>query len=287
MSHSRRTLGWMIGAEPGFPVCLAAALGVELERLPLPDGEPDVFWRQWLAGRNLGLVPVDDPTSFAWPGYWIATMVGGDGRRGAVLMFGVPSGLILDPAGVAADGSLTEGVAIAPFDLALDASLPYGSPDLAGGVVTSLLVAATAEAPLTRVATAEAVAGRGLTGDRYADGAGTFSGRGRGYELTLIEAEALDALAAAGIEITPEDARRNVVTKGIDLNALVGHRFRVGEVECAGRRLAEPCAHLQRLAPSGVLRGLVHRGGLRADILRGGTMRVDDPIVPLSADENG
>ena len=214
-------------------------------------------------------------------------MVGGDGRRGAVLMFGVPSGPILDPAGVAADGSLTEAVAVAPFDLALDASLPYGSPDRAGGVVTSLLVAATAEAPLERVATAEAVAGRGLTGDRYADGAGTFSGRGRGYELTLIEAEALDALAAAGIEITSEDARRNVVTRGIDLNALVGHRFRVGEVECAGRRLAEPCAHLQRLAPAGVLSGLVHRGGLRADILRGGTMRVDDSVVPVSAAENG
>ena len=128
------------------------------------------------------------------------------------------------------------------------------------------------------------IAGSGLDGDRYASGAGTFSGTGRGYQLTLIEAEALDALAADGIEITWEEARRNVVTRGIGLNALVGRRFRIGEVECVGRRLAEPCAHLQRLAPPGVLGGLVHRGGLRADILRGGTISVDDPVVPLRED---
>ena len=114
---------------------------------------------------------------------------------------------------------------------------------------------------------ARAVAGRGLEGDRYFSGAGTFSGSGRGYELTLIEAEALEALAADGVEISWEEARRNVVTRGIGLNALVGRRFRIGEVECVGRRLAEPCSHLQRLAPPAFSRGLVHRGGLRADIL--------------------
>jgi hypothetical protein len=257
-------------------------LGLEPEHLPQPDGEPDVFWRQWLAGRNLGLVPIDDPSSFAWPGYWIAAVAGDDGRRDAVLMFGVPSGPVLDPAGVpTAERSIAEGVVVAPLDLGLDALVPYGNPAIQGGVVVALLLAPAAEASLIRVAEAQAIAGRGLAGDRYADEAGTFSGSGRGYELTLIEAEALDALAADGLEITWEDARRNVVTRGIRLNALVGHRFRIGRVECVGRRLAEPCAHLQRLAPPGVLRNLVHRGGLRADIVGGGTMCVDDAVMPI------
>ena len=65
----------MIGSEPGFSTCLAHALGFEPAQLPTADGDdPDVFWRQWLAGRNLGLVPIDDPVSFAWPGYWIAAV---------------------------------------------------------------------------------------------------------------------------------------------------------------------------------------------------------------------
>lgn len=272
----------MIGAEPAFRACLAHALGIEPVRLPPPDGEPEIFWRQWLASRNLGLVPVKDPSAFSWPGYWLAVADDGAGRRDAVLMFGVPSGPILDPSGVlAGGGALVEAAAIAPFDLGLDAAEPYGSPSAAAGSVAGLLVAPAAERPLTRVAEASAVAGRGLTGDRYAAGAGTFSGSGKGYELTLIEAEALEALAIDGVEIDWEEARRNVVTRGIGLNALVGHRFRVGDVECIGRRLAEPCSHLQRLAPPGTLRALVHRGGLRADILRGGTIHIGDPVIPL------
>jgi len=273
----------MIGSEPGFARCLTLALGLEPPQLPAPDGEPDVFWRQWLAGRNLGLVPVADPATFAWPGYWIAAAETADGRRDVVLMFGVPSGAVLDPSGLlGSGGTLVEAVALAPFQLGLDASAPYGEPAPAGGFVAALLVTPAAEAPLFRVAAAQAVAGSGLEGDRYADGSGTFSGSGRGYELTLIEQEALDALVADGIEVTWEEARRNVVTRGVDLDALVGHRFRIGSVECVGRRLAEPCAHLQRLAPPGVLSGLVHRGGLRADILSSGTIRVGDPVAPVT-----
>jgi MOSC domain-containing protein YiiM len=197
-------------------------------------------------------------------------------------MFGVPSGPLLDPGDLlSGGGSMVEAVVLAPFQLGLDPSVPYGEPAREHGVVVALLRAPAAEAPLVRVGAAQAIAGSGLAGDRYAGGAGTFSGSGRGYELTLIEAEALDALTADGLAISWEDARRNVVTRGIRLNALVGHRFRIGEVECVGRRLAEPCAHLQRLAPPGVLAGLVHRGGLRADILRGGTIRVDDPVVAI------
>ncbi len=120
-----------------------------------------------------------------------------------------------------------------------------------------------------------AVAGRGLEGDRYFDGRGTFSNEhARGHDLTLVEAEVLDEL-----HVTAEAARRNVVTRGIDLNALVGKRFRIGAVECVGQRLCEPCAHLERLATPGILRSLVHRGGLRADVLGDGTIRVGDPVV--------
>ena len=167
---------------------------------------------------------------------------------------------------------------IAPFQLGLDVAVPYGEPAEAGGVVAGVLVAPAAEAPLGRVSGRRGGCGTRARGRPVLQRRGTFSGSGRGYELTLIEAEALEALAADGVEISWEQARRNVVTRGIGLNALVGRRFLIGEVECVGRRLAEPCSHLQRLAPPGILAGLVHRGGLRADILGSGTIRVGDPV---------
>ena len=126
---------------------------------------------------------------------------------------------------------------------------------------------------------ATAVAGKGLEGDRYAEGAGTFSRRGgSGRDLTLIEAGALAELAAGGVDLDELEARRNLVVSGIDLDALIGRRFRVGEVECRGARRCEPCAHLERLTEPGVLRGLVHRGGLRADLLSGGKIRLGDEV---------
>ena len=137
-----------------------------------------------------------------------------------------------------------------------------------------ILTSPDAERPLARVETVNAVAGRGLEGDRYYDGRGTFSGPGRGYELTLVESEVLESL-----ELPWEQARRNIVTTGIDLNALVGRRFSIGAVECVGRRLAEPCAHLEKLTRPGLLRPLVHRAGLRADILEGGPIAVGDRIA--------
>jgi hypothetical protein len=161
---------------------------------------------------------------------------------------------------------------LAPLDLHLPTTTLYGAG--AGvGTVAAILLAPAAEAPLHRVEAAEALPGRGLRGDRYADGAGTFSAPGRGYEITLVEAEIRDE-----IRLPWEDARRNIVTTGISLNACVGKRFRIGHVECVGRRLAEPCAHLEKLARPGLLRPLVHRGGLRADILSGGTISVGDEI---------
>jgi MOSC domain-containing protein YiiM len=115
------------------------------------------------------------------------------------------------------------------------------------------------------------VTSEGVRGDRKL---------GRG-DLTLIEAEALAGLRAdTGIELSAAESRRQVLTRGIGLNDLVGRRFKVGEVECLGQELCEPCTHLQGLTKPGVLRGLVHRGGLRADVVRGGRIAVGDPVTP-------
>jgi hypothetical protein len=250
---------------------LAEVLG---EDVPEPTGQALTFFRQWLAERNLGLVSVAEAATFAWPGRWIARVQARDGDH-AVVMFGSPSGALVDPAGaVSGGGAIEEGWLVAPLDPRLGTEQPYGS-EARPGSVTGLFVAGEAEAPLIAVEFVEAVAGRGLEGDRYAAGRGTFSG-GVGYELTLIEAETLEDL-----RLPWERARRNIVTRGASLNPLVGRRFRIGRVECIGRRLAEPCAHLERLSGPGLLRPLIHRGGLRADILVGGPIALGDAVAPI------
>jgi len=249
----------------------------ELLRGPaqVPEGEPLLFYKQWLAERNLGLVPIADAASFDWPGQWLAKVRAPDGDH-AVVMFGSPSGPWLDPAGAyGRDTEIVEGWMLAPLDLHVPTDSPWKAA--AGeGTVAAVLIAPEAEAPLFSVDEVDAVAGRGLEGDRYESGRGTFSGPGRGYQLTLVESEVLDE-----IELPWAEARRNVVTRGIGLNGLVGRRFKVGSAECVGRRLCEPCAHLETLARPGLLRPLVHRGGLRADIVGDGRIRVGDPVVPL------
>jgi hypothetical protein len=145
-------------------------------------------------------------------------------------------------------------------------------------------VAPAAEAPMRLLEVAHARADRGLDGDRYAAGAGTFSsraGRRPGYDLTLIDVDVLDELTAAGQTLDFAGTRRNVLTRGIDVNALVGRRFRIGDVVCEGRRLCEPCVHLDRLSGPGILRPLIHRGGLRADVLTDGEIRLGAPVVSL------
>ena len=263
-----------------FDAQLGACIGEIVGDGPPPtEGDALVFCRQWLGGRNLGLVPIADVAAFQWPGPWIARVRGVETDH-AVVMFGAPSGALFDPSGaIAAGGAIEQGWIVAPLDLRLSIDEPYGAA-VATGSIAGILLAAEAEATLAQVDAATALAGRGLDGDRYARQAGTFSGPGRGYELTLVEAEVL-----AEVGLTWEEARRNVVTSGIGLNALVGRRFNVGAVECVGRRLAEPCAHLERLTRPGLLRPLVHRAGLRADILIGGTIRVGDEIVPLGRTE--
>lgn len=251
----------------------------EVLRGPVPGAaaadDPLRFYKQWLAERNLGLVPIDAASSFDWPGQWIAVCRDG-GVEHALVMFGAPSGVWLDPGNAYHEGARIEaGWMLSPLDLHLPTKRPYGAAP-AVGTVAAILITATAEAPLARVDEAEALAGRGLAGDRYAEDRGTFSGPGRGYELTLAEADVLDE-----IQLRWEEARRNIVTRGISLNGLVGRRFRIGRVECVGRRLAEPCAHLERLARPGLLRPLVHRGGLRADIVTGGVIRLGDEIEAI------
>ena len=251
--------------------CLGVLFGGPL---PEPDYEPFLFFKQWLAERNLGLVPIDNAAEFDWPGQWLARVRATDGDH-AVVMFGSPSGPLHDPSdALAAGGQIEAGWLLARLDVRLPIEEPYGHQRLAGRV-EAILTAPDAESPLARVDRVEAVAGRGLVSDRYFEGRGTFSGPGHGYQLTLVEAEVLDA-----IDLSWEQGRRNIVTRGIALNALVGHRFTIGAAECIGRRLAEPCSHLERLTRPGILRPLVHRAGLRADILRGGTISTGDEVIP-------
>jgi len=247
--------------------CLAHLTGAEDAPADL-DGA-----RGWLAERNLGLVPVLDPERFTWPGPFLARLGGPDAW---VVMFGVPPGVIFDPAGGRSSGAPVEAFVMAPLNQEVaPGPHPYGSPAADRGVVDAIVVAAEAEAEPILVESAMAIAGLGLDGDRYARGRGTFSpSPGGGRALTLIEGEVLDELGLA-----PPLARRNIVTRGIRLNPLVGARFTVGGVVCAGRRLCEPCAHLERMTP-GTLRPLVRRGGLRADVLSNGEIAVGDPVVP-------
>jgi MOSC domain-containing protein YiiM len=148
------------------------------------------------------------------------------------------------------------------------------------GKIIAIYVAPTAGAPMRSLAQARVVAGKGLQGDRYNEKLGTYSGHpGSGREVTLIESEALEALMSDyGIEIDAALARRNIVTRGVALNHLVERKFSVDGVILHGTRLCDPCAHLEKLSRPGTLRGLIHRGGLRAEIITGGMIRVDGTI---------
>ena len=263
--------------------CIACILEIEASAVPAPPAghpEPWTVWRNWLGERGMGLVPVLAPQSFDWLGPWIALLRFQDsGDRVAAVAFGTPPGLVWNPLGARGTFEDVEaGFVLAPADVALWTPIQT-TTSRSRGHVEAIALANKAESPMTVVEHATARAGHGLEGDRYFDGRGTFSNRHAvGLDLTLIEAEALDELVLPAGRLAPAEARRNVVTRGIDLNALVGTRFSIGTVECVGRRLCEPCAHLQRLTQPGALRGLVHRGGLRADVLSDGIIRVGDPV---------
>lgn len=281
----------------GLAACLASVTELPLGELPRPADDVPVrhavaAWRTWLAGRDAGLVPIADPRSFQWPGYWIAVVDGSrspltddpDGQV-ACVAFGTPPGVVLSPQDpdllgrATADLPISSAWAVASLDPVV-APLPTGAA--LSGVVEQIALAPAAGAPMQLVDSARALAGRGLQGDRYADGAGTFSPLGEhrpGYELTMFAAEVLDGLAATGTALDFAGTRRNVLTRGIDVNALVGREFRIGDVRCRGLRLAEPCVRLEALSGSGLLRPLIHRGGLRVDVLDDGVLRRGSPVT--------
>jgi MOSC domain-containing protein YiiM len=147
------------------------------------------------------------------------------------------------------------------------------------GNVESIHIAPSAKAPMQAVDTVQAIPGVGLEGDRYARQQGTFFKPLPDFELTLIEAEALEALDREyEVKLSQTENRRNVVTRGVALNHLVGKEFKIGEVRIRGIRLCEPCSHLEALTGRPLIRGLCHRGGLRAQILTEGTIRVGQEI---------
>jgi hypothetical protein len=274
--------------------CLASILEIDPDEVPIPDEghpEPWTVWGQWLALRGLGLVPIATPATFNWPGPWLAVLETAHGEGGVVgaVAFGSPPGLAWQPLdGAESFDAVQAGYVIAPADVALWTSAEVALPRRTGHV-EAIAVAGEAEAPMVCVEHAVARSGRGLEGDRYFERRGTFSNvNGRGYDLTLIEAEVIDDLELPNAPLAREEARRNLITRGIDLNALVGKRFRVGGVECLGQRLCEPCAHLERLTARngkpGTLRALIHKGGLRADILTDGEIHIGDQITAVCPD---
>ena len=158
------------------------------------------------------------------------------------------------------------------------------------GTLLNIHIAPAASYEMEELAEASCVAGRGLVGDRYFAGLGTYSPKPDVREVTLIEQEALDALArndpplqGGPLVIAPGDHRRNLTVRGVPLNHLVGRRFRVGEVVLRGGRLNFPCKYLEELLGLPVFLPLYNRSGLNCGIERGGTIRPGDPIELLGA----
>ncbi|PYO56758.1 MAG: hypothetical protein DMD83_12785 [Candidatus Rokuibacteriota bacterium] len=162
------------------------------------------------------------------------------------------------------------------------------------GHVASLHIAPEASAKMETVTEVHAIPGRGIEGDRYFKGTGFYSPRPShgGREVTLIEIESVEALDGGvlsatgdtgGIKLAAADTRRNIATSGVPLNHLVDKEFWVGSVLMRGTRLCEPCKHLDELTQPGVMGGLIHRGGLRAQILTEGVIRPGDIVQPKTS----
>ena len=144
------------------------------------------------------------------------------------------------------------------------------------GELIGIFITGKRSTDLEAVPQVEVVAGGGLTGDRYCLPSGTNK---PDREVTLIESEALEGLAREyEVQLAPVLARRNLLTRNVPLNHLVGKEFRVGSVVLRGVRLCEPCGHLEKLTGLTLVKGLTHRGGLRAHIVEGGLLRVGDVI---------
>jgi hypothetical protein len=260
---------------------VATILELAFEDLPRPgpgeDPATGFTVTRWLGSLGLGLVPLASPASFSWPGPWIGRLRSPDrDRLRSVVMYGVPSGVVWDPAegGKTAEDVIEDGFLIAAADIAM-ARPPHLSPDVATGVVEQICLAPAAGHPVQLLESVQAIPGKGLEGDRHSLGRGTFPSGVSGSALTLIQAEVCESFEPP---LAPDEHRRNLVTRGINLNSLVGHDFTIGDVRCRGVRLCEPCTVIDRYASRPLLRPLVHRGGLRADILTPGELRSGDQV---------
>lgn len=262
-----------VPSRSSLPRCVAQVLGCAAHEVPPPDeGADPVAWTTaWLGRRGLTLVPVPDPPSFGFGGPWLARLA--DGRF--VVRFGAPDSDTIDDPDGGPVSDVVAGWTVVPLDLAAWTAPAVREPT--AGRVVEVLVFAEPTGAGTVVEAVRAIPGRGLEGDRYWAGTGSMGGTERpGMQVTLVAAEDLEDL-----RIPAEVARRNVVTRGVDLDALIGRHFRVGDAVLVGRRRCEPCAHLQRLSGDRpVLRPLVHRGGLRADVVAGGVLRRGDVVEP-------
>ncbi len=277
----------LAGEKAAFVACLATVLELSPAELPDPrdvdERPPGPLLFRWLGTLGLGLVPIRQPELFNWPGPWLAWARDVAGAARPVVMYGFPSGVVFDPLGGASwpdePGEehrwIEEGYVVAAGDIAL-ARPPLAARPAGTGTLISIHVAPAAGATGKALSTARLLAGRGIEGDRHLIGKGTFPSGLPGSALTLIEHRVCEELG-----LTADEHRRNLVVDGIDLNELVGHEFMIGRVRCRGMRLCEPCTVMQRYAGRPILRALVHRGGLRADILHDGDVDVGDHVVAI------
>lgn len=149
-----------------------------------------------------------------------------------------------------------------------------------GGRIEAIHVASTAGAPMVARQRAHLLAGRGIEGDRYAEGTGHWSPiRRRGDGLTLVAAETLaEVNATYGLGLTDADTRRNVTVRGLDLDATLGRELLIGGVRVRVARRCEPCQYLEGLLGRDVLIPLVHKAGVRVEILEDGEIAVGDAV---------
>ena len=149
------------------------------------------------------------------------------------------------------------------------------------GTVHEIYVATQGSAHMQKVDEAEAVTSRGLKGDRYCESTGYYSGWDE-CQVTLIEAEELEAIAAgSGLQVLNGQHRRNIVTRGVRLDDLVGHAFRAGEAVLAFDRPRPPCAYIQSITEPGMTRALAGKSGICALVVQGGVIRPGDEITVL------
>ena len=267
-----------------FRAALATLLEMPLDAVPGLEGDSDfpASWTlsRWLGGLGLGLVPVVDPPSFSWAGPWLARVRPTGGESRFVVMYGVPSGVVWDPGGDGrvANSELSDAYVVAASDISL-ARPALPKPPETTGRLEEIWIASAAGEPACAVERVRVIPGQGLEGDRHVLGKGTFPSALPGSALTLIEAEVCESFDP---RLRGSEHRRNLVTRGIELNKLMGRDFVIGRVRCRGVRLCEPCTVVEGYASRPLLRALVHRGGLRADIFGDGELAIGDEIRSIA-----